>query len=161
MFRATFSTDLPLEIHLPHITNSARTPHTEHNVPTVTGKNAAANAHQSSSENRERLPASTTIMPPAKQIAGITIIANTQTIGVPDQLLRKPPKHAQALTNHNPEQITIATEIAELEIRVREMPDNLLMHEWTVPVAFTHVPGIKAESPSCESRAEGPGKSTA
>jgi hypothetical protein len=96
-------------------------------VPTVTGKNAATNAHQSSSENRERLPASTTIIPPAKQIVGVTIIVNTQTIGVPDQSLRKPlPKHAQALTNHNPEQITIATETAEVGIRLRKTRDLLM-----------------------------------
>lgn len=99
-------------------------------MPTVTGKNAATNAHQSNRENRERLPASTTIMQAAKQIVGVTAIASTQNIGVDDQSLRKPlvPKYVQALTNHNPEQTNNATETADLEISFRKMPDTLLMH---------------------------------
>jgi len=74
----------------PLIQNNAQTTQITSKVPRVTGKNAAANAHLSSRENRDCLHASLKIMPSLKQIAGVTITISIQNKGVADQSPLKP-----------------------------------------------------------------------
>ena len=75
---------------MPLIINNTLTVQNDNNVPTVTGINIAITAHHSISVNRECLRVSTKIMPPAKQMAGVTTTVSIHNKGVEDQSLFKP-----------------------------------------------------------------------
>ena len=63
----------------------------KHNhVPAVTGRNIAASAQHSISVNFECFRAPIKIMPPAKQIGGVTVTVSIHHKGVADQSLLNP-----------------------------------------------------------------------
>lgn len=88
---------------------------TASNVPRVTGRKAATNAHHSTSESRWRLLASTRTMPQEKQIAGVNNNSSIQVSGASDAGCFSVPgsKDMQALTNHAEELTRDATEITD------------------------------------------------
>ena len=110
-------------IHTPLIKNSALTAQTDNNVPSVTGRNAAINAHHSIRPNGRCLRWSTKIMLPAKQTAGISTTASIQNKGVADQSALNPlvAWYSQAASNHSAEQTSSAIESADVETRWREV----------------------------------------
>ena len=76
--------------HTPLMLNKTLTAQNDSSDPRVTGSNVAANAHHSIIPNWQRFRASTKIMPPAKQIAGVTVTASIHNKGVADQSLLNP-----------------------------------------------------------------------
>lgn len=106
----------------PLIKNSALTAQTDNNVPSVTGRNAASNAHHSIRPSGRSLRWSNKIVPPAKQIAGVSTTASIQNRGVADQSALNPlvAWYSLAASNHSPEQTSSAIESADVETRWRE-----------------------------------------
>ena len=76
--------------HTPLMLNTTLTAQNDSSDPRVTGSNVAANAHHSIIPNWQRFRASTKIMPPAKQIAGVTVTVSIHNKGVADQSLLNP-----------------------------------------------------------------------
>ena len=76
--------------HTPLMLNKTLTAQDDSSDPRVTGSNVAANAHHSIIPNWQRFRASTKIMPPAKQIAGVTVTVSIHNKGVADQSLLNP-----------------------------------------------------------------------
>jgi hypothetical protein len=108
--------------HTPLIWNNALTAQTDNRVPSVTGRKAAINAHNSIRRSGRCLRWSTKTMLPAKQIAGVITTVSIQGKGVADQSALNPldALYSQAATNHSPEQMRSAIEIADVETRCRE-----------------------------------------
>ena len=109
--------------HTPLIKNSALTAQTDNNVPSVTGRNAASNAHHSIRPNDRCLRWSNKIIPPVKQMAGVSTTASIQNKGVADQsaLNLLVAWYSQAASNHSPEQTSSVIESADVETRWREV----------------------------------------
>ena len=86
-------------------------------MPTVTGTNAAANAHRFSCENRRCLRLSIKIRTIEKHIAGVTISISIQNRGVADQSCLKPLVAYQTptLAAQPNEQMSSATDNADEE----------------------------------------------
>lgn len=103
--------------YAPHIESNTLTAQTDNKVPKVTGRNAAANAHHSTSVNLRSFRCSAKIMQPAKQIVGVTTTVSIQNKGVADQSTLNPlvAKYSQAAASHIPEQTINATETAARE----------------------------------------------
>lgn len=76
--------------HTPLMVNKTLTAQNDSNDPRVTGSKVAANAHHSIIPNWQRFRASTKIIPPAKQTAGVRVSVSIQNKDVADQSLLNP-----------------------------------------------------------------------
>ena len=122
--------------HIPLIKNSARTAQTDNNVPNVTGRNAASKAHHSIRPNGRCLRWSNKIVPPAKQIAGVSTTASIQNRGVADQSALNPlvAWYSLAASIHSPEQTSSAIESADVETRWPEVMCVVFIMRFDNPV---------------------------
>jgi hypothetical protein len=77
-------------IHTPLIESNTLTAQKDNNVPAVAGRNIATRAQYSTSVKFECLRASIKTMPPAKQIAGVTVTVSIHNKGVADQSFLNP-----------------------------------------------------------------------